>query len=110
MPALGSNTKAPGVKELAYSEIPVASLRSVYVLVAATSNLLHRIVCPTLVIYAREDLSVPAANAMRIVGTISSDDVRLLWLNNSYHYVTLDNDKELVLQRTGDFFSELARI
>ena len=109
VPALSSAIKAPGVKELAYSEIPVASVRSAYVLAAATSNLLHKIVCPTLVIHAREDPSMPPANAMRIVNSISSDDVRLLWLNNSYHYVTLDNDKKLVLQRTGDFFSELAR-
>lgn len=109
VPSFASNIKAPGVKELAYSEIPVASVRSAYVLACATSNLLHRVACPTLVIHAREDPAMPVANAMRIVDSVSSDDVRLLWLNNSYHYVTLDNDKDLILQRTGDFIAELAR-
>jgi carboxylesterase len=70
---------------------------------------LHKIACPTLVIHSREDHLVSMANAKRIAASVSSDDVRLLWLNNSYHVSTLDNDKELILQRAGDFFTELAR-
>jgi carboxylesterase len=84
-------------------------LRQLYVLVAATTDLLHKITCPTLVIHSREDHLVSMANAKRIVANVSSDDVRLLWLNNSYHVSTLDNDKDLILQRAGDFFTELAR-
>ena len=51
---------------------------------------------------------MPAVNAMQIVQTIRSDDIRLLWLNNSYHVATLDNDKELIIDRVGDFFSGIA--
>jgi carboxylesterase len=109
IPGIGSDIKAPGVKELAYEETPVACLRQLYVLVAATTDLLHKIACPTLVIHSREDHLVSMANAKRIAASVSSDDVRLLWLNNSYHVSTLDNDKELILQRAGDFFTELAR-
>jgi carboxylesterase len=43
------------------------------------------------------------------VRTISSDDIRLLWLNNSYHVATLDNDKDLIVDRIGGFFSEVAK-
>ena len=108
IPGIGSDIKAPGVKELAYEETPFRCLREVAVLVGLTKDLMHRIVCPTLIIHAREDHVVPAVNAMEIVRTIRSDDIRLLWLNNSYHVATLDNDKELILERVGGFFTEMA--
>ena len=108
IPGIGSDIKAPGVKELAYAETPVACIKQLYILVAATTDLLHKIACPTLVIHSREDHLVPAANAKRIVASVSSDDVRLLWLNNSYHVSTLDNDKDLIVRRVGEFFTALA--
>ncbi len=109
IPGIGSDIKAPGVKELAYAETPVGCLREVSVLVSATGDLLHKIVCPTLVIHAREDHVVPPANAMAIVQAVRCDDIRLLWLNHSYHVATLDNDKALIIERVGAFFTEIAR-
>jgi carboxylesterase len=109
IPGIGSDIKAPGVAELAYAEVPVSCLREVTILVALTRDLLHKITCPSLIIQAREDHVVPAVNAMQIVQTIRSDDVRLLWLNESYHVATLDNDKDLIIDRVGGFFSEMAQ-
>lgn len=108
IPGIGSDIKAPGVKELAYEEVPIACMREVSVLISLTRDLMHKIVCPALVIHAREDHVVPPANAMAVVNTIASDDIRLLWLNNSYHVATLDNDKDLIVERIGSFFSEVA--
>jgi carboxylesterase len=109
IPGIGSDIKAPGVVELAYPEVPVACLREVTLLVALTRDLLHKIRCPALVIQSREDHVVPAVNAMQIVQMIRSDDIRLLWLNHSYHVATLDNDKELIIDRVGGFFTEMAK-
>jgi carboxylesterase len=109
IPGIGSDIKAPGVSELAYPEVPVACLREVTLLVSLTRDLLHNLKCPALIIQAREDHIVPAVNAMQIVQMIRSDDIRLLWLNHSYHVATLDNDKELVIDRVGSFFSEMAQ-
>jgi carboxylesterase len=109
IPGIGSDIKARGVAELAYAEVPVACLREVTTLVALTRDLLHNIKCPALIIQAREDHVVPAVNAMQIVQMVRSDDVRLLWLNESYHVATLDNDKELIINRIGDFFLEMAK-
>jgi carboxylesterase len=61
-----------------------------------------------LVIHAHEDHVVPAVNAMEVVRTIKSDDIRLLWLKNSYHVATLDHDKDLIVDRVGGFFGEIA--
>ena len=109
IPGIGSDIKAPGVTELAYDETPVACLREASLLISITRELLHKIACPTLVIHAREDHVVPPANAMEIVNAIQSDDIRLLWLNNSYHVATLDNDKDLIVERIGGFFTEMAK-
>jgi len=107
IPGIGSDIKARDVVELAYSEVPVACLREVTLLVSLTRDLLHNIKCPSLIIQAREDHVVPAVNAMHIMQTISSDDIRLLWLNESYHVATLDNDKDLIIDRVGGFFREM---
>lgn len=108
IPGIGSDIKAPGVKELAYEETPVACMREVVILISQTHDLMHRITCPTLILHGREDHVVPAANAMLIVNTIRSNDIRLQWLDNSYHVATLDNDKDLIVERVGGFFSEIA--
>ena len=110
IPGIGSDIKAPGVKELAYEETPLACLAQITVLISVTHDLLHRIVCPALVIHSREDHVVPPVNAMEIVKAVRSDDVRLLWLNHSYHVATLDNDKDLIVQRVGYFFAEVAKV
>src|SRR3569833_1229702 len=104
IPGIGSDIKARDVVELAYPEVPVACLREVTLLVALTRDLLHNLKCPTLVIQAREDHVVPAVNAMQIVQMIRADDIRLLWLNQSYHVASLDNDKALIIERVGEFF------
>jgi carboxylesterase len=108
LPGIGSDIKAPDVFELAYPEVPLSCMRDVTVLISMTRGYLSRIVCPALVIHSREDHVVPPVNALDVVGMIKSDDIRLLWLNNSYHVATLDNDKELILDRVGAFFTEMA--
>jgi carboxylesterase len=40
---------------------------------------------------------------------VRSADVRMLWLENSYHVATLDADKELIAQRIGEFINDISR-
>lgn len=106
-PGVGSDIKAEGVEELAYAEIPVACIRQIFVLMAATRDLLPRITAPALVFQSREDHVVPEANADAIMAAIGSADARLLRLSDSYHVATLDNDKDLIVDRMGAFFASL---
>jgi carboxylesterase len=108
VPGIGSDIKAEGVKELAYLEVPVACAKQSQMLSSATRNLLERIRCPVFVIQSREDHVVPPRNAHAIVTGVGANDVRLLWLDNSFHVATLDNDKDLIVERVGAFISELA--
>ena len=108
VPGIGSDIKAPGVSELAYSELPVVCAREVFILTTATAALLPRVTCPVFAIHSREDHVVPSQNGRRILDSVGSNDVRLLWLSDSYHVATLDNDKELIVQRTGWFVEEIS--
>lgn len=107
IPGIGSDIKAEGVTELAYPEVPVSCLRDVYLAQAATGDVLRKVTCPVLVVQSREDHVVAPANAHRIARGVSSSDIRIQWLDNSYHVATLDNDKDLIVERTGRFIAEL---
>jgi carboxylesterase len=104
---IGSDIKDPTASELAYSELPVSCVREVFILIAATSAFLCKVTCPVLAMHSREDHVVPPRNGRRILESVGSDDVRLLWLNDSYHVATLDNDKDLIVQRAGRFIKEI---
>ena len=108
VPGIGSDIKAPGVIELAYAQVPVPAIRQVYALAAVTRDLLPRVKCPTLVIQSREDHVVNPRNGPRIVRLLGANRVELLWLDNSYHVATLDNDKALIAQRTTAFIQSIA--
>ncbi|WP_300302679.1 hypothetical protein [Ferrovibrio sp.] len=108
IPGIGSDIKAENVFELAYTEVPVNCLCEASTLMGATGNILHKVVCPTLVIQSRDDHVVPPSNGPLIAQTVGSRDVRLLWLADSYHVATLDNDKDFIVERAGKFISEIA--
>jgi len=55
---------------------------------------------PTLIFVSREDHVVLPANTEYILNKISSTDKRQLWLEESYHVATLDNDKDIIVQES----------
>jgi carboxylesterase len=108
VPGIGSDIKDPDSKELAYAEVPVPSFRQIYALMAVTHDLLPRVKCPTLVITAREDHVVSPSNGPLIAGKVGANRVELVWLENSYHVATLDNDKALIARLAIDFIKSIA--
>ena len=100
---IGSDIKDPNSKELAYPVVPVPSLKELFALTKVTDDLLPRITCPMLILVSREDHVVPPVNAEYILQKVSSQDKHLLWLENSYHVATLDNDKDLIVQKGVEF-------
>jgi carboxylesterase len=94
------------VTELAYPVVPVPAIRHLYALMAVTRELLPRVVCPTLVFQCRDDHVVVPDNAPYILEQVGAADKQLVWLENSYHVATLDNDKELISAKTLQFIQE----
>ena len=107
LPGIGSDIKDPASRELAYSEVPVRCLAELYMLTGVTRDLLSRITCPTLVLQSRDDHVVDPANARLIASSLASRRVELLWLDNSYHVVTLDHDAALVADESARFIASI---
>ncbi len=64
---------------------------------------MNQITVPTLILHAREDDTSSLRSAYCVEQRIASAIKRLVILENSYHIITMDNDKDLVVQETLDF-------
>ena len=96
VPGIGSDIKRPGMRELAYAEAPVPCFAELHALIGVTHALLPRIACPTLIVTSREDHVVPPENGDLIAGRLGAARIERLWLDESYHVATLDNDADLI--------------
>jgi len=103
VPGVGNDIKAEGVTENAYPVIPVPTIKELFTLMKVADEMLPRITCPALIFASRNDHVVPPANSEYIFQKLPNADKQLVWLENSYHVATLDNDKDLILQKSIDF-------
>lgn len=101
---VGSDIKDPDTKEIAYSKVPVSSIREIYGLMAVTREMLPEVKAPTLVLSSPEDHLVPAASSGEILARIGSTQREMLLLKNSYHVATIDFDKDLINESVRQFF------
>lgn len=108
VPGVGSDIKQPGVIELAYPVVPVPAIRQIYGLMAVTRELLPRVVCPLLVFQSCDDHVVPPPNGDEIMLRAGSREKRLVWLEESYHVATLDNDKDIIVRESIAFINKHA--
>jgi carboxylesterase len=65
---------------------------------------IHAVTTPALVMHAIDDETASPKSAQFVVDRIGSSTVRKVFLDNSYHIITMDNDREEVALETGDFF------
>jgi carboxylesterase len=84
-PGVGSDIKKQGVAELAYPDTPIAAG-------------LATISCPVLLLSSREDHVVPSSSGDVLEAGVAGP-IERVWLENSYHVATLDNDAEEITRR-----------
>jgi carboxylesterase len=109
VPGVGSDIKKPGVTELAYPVVPVPAIRQIYALMGATRELLPRITCPLLIFQSRDDHVVTPKNGPYILEHVGAQEIRLFWLEDSFHVATLDNEKEQIAGETLQFIRRHSR-
>jgi carboxylesterase len=66
----------------------------------------NNITCDTLVVHAIDDDTSSPKTADYVFSTVNAAHKRKIFLDNSYHIITLDNDRELVTRETAAFFQE----
>ncbi len=74
----------------------------------ATRESMPRITSPTLVIHAAEDDMSSLRNPEYLLRRIASEHSRYVVLRDSYHMITLDQEKERVLAEAREFLDRLA--
>lgn len=85
------------------------SMNHIYQATRMTRNVMRNIGAvetPALVIHAIDDDTSSVKSANFITRNIGSRTVRKIFLDDCYHIVTMDNEKETVARETGSFFIE----
>jgi carboxylesterase len=101
-PPVGNDVAKPGITELAYDGIPVAS---VLTMIDAQRELAARLAdvrCPSLVMTSRQDHVVAPGNSDYLAERLGGP-VERVWLERSYHVATIDHDAEEIQARAVDF-------
>jgi carboxylesterase len=102
----GSDIKKEGTTEAKYDGWPLRALQSVIDGVEVVGTKLSLITAPSLLLSSRVDHTVAPENGDEIVNK-SSGPVERIWLEESYHVATLDNDQDTVERSTIEFLAKV---
>jgi carboxylesterase len=86
-----------------YQWVPLECIRQVDRLRAILMKTAKDIRCPTLVVHAREDELTSLRSANFMVEQIGGGRARMVVLEDSYHMVCVDNDREIVAKNVLEF-------
>jgi carboxylesterase len=100
LPPVGNDIKKAGVTEPAYDRLPVKAAYQLSKLWALTNADIARITQPLLVMTSRDDHVVEPENSERLMTGAGSTDKRQIWLEDSFHVATLDNDLPVIISES----------
>ncbi len=106
---LRKNDIKKGGDEKAYAWVAAGAGNSLLRALPELRARLKDVTCPLLVLYSRDDHSVPPASSRAIPTLVGSPNVVMLELENSYHVATLDFDLPLIEERVASFAESLGK-
>ena len=92
------------------SNLALPAIHEAALLIKSVKRNLPKVTVPALIIHAVEDDVSTPRSADFVVNNIGSDKVQKILLHNSYHIITMDNERERVANETIRFFNELTGI
>jgi carboxylesterase len=104
---IGNDVKKRGADELPYARLSVRGLAEMARFLRVLSRELPSVRQPLLVFNAPDDHVVPKRTAEWLLRRVGSQHRELVELPNSYHVATIDNDAELIFERTHEFAESL---
>jgi carboxylesterase len=107
-PGLANDIKMTGVEEHGYVRTPLKAIHSLFQAWRPLIADLPRITAPVIYFRSLEDHVVDDASQPLILDGISSTDVEVVSLPDSYHVATLDNDAETIFKRSAEFVARVA--
>jgi len=91
------------------SSLPMTAVYEARKLIRHVRGAISSVNAPALVIHAKEDDVASLKSAEFVLENIGSKDVDFVLLHDSYHIVTLDNEKDVVADETIRFFRDRIR-
>jgi carboxylesterase len=87
-----------------YGWVPLAAVKQVDRLRSWVKRNLHEVQCPTLVVHAREDELTSLKSAQFLMSRLTQAPSQLEVLENSYHMICVDNDRNQVVKSVLNHF------
>ncbi len=106
-PAIANDIKKPGMDERAYPKTPLKAAHSMMQNWKPLIADLPRITVPLLYFRSTEDHVVDELSQPLITRGVSSRDVTVRPLENSYHVATLDHDAEQIFEESAQFIARV---
>lgn len=97
-----------GIAQFGYPYFPVTLLYQLHLLVKYLSKRLPRIDTPVQLIQAQDDDMTSVKNSQFIYDRVKSKNKEMILLDNSYHVITADYEREKVVREMARFFGEVA--
>lgn len=107
MDGIGSDVADPDVAESAYPQTPLPPLVSLFEVAEEIVPDLGRISCPLLLFTSPQDHVVPPSDSDLLAASVSGP-VERVSCDRSFHVATIDYDKDLIVERSLRFVSDLA--
>jgi carboxylesterase len=106
----GSDISDPAMRQLnpGLRAFPIAALENLLDLMDSVREDLPAIRTPTLVVHGRHDHTVPMDDSFELTGSLASDVIERLWLERSYHIVTLDVERAALIDTVMKFLGRYA--
>lgn len=95
-----------GIAQFGYPYFPVTLLYQLHLLVKYLSKRLPNIHTPVQIIQAKDDDMTSVKNSQFIYERVASRNKELVLLDNSYHVITADQERDKVAQAMERFFGE----
>lgn len=90
-------------KRIAYDKVALSALSSALSLIKLVKSEINSVKPPALVIHSIKDHTILPRSASYIYENIGSKEKKIVWLKNSGHVITVDNEKEKVFQLVYSF-------
>jgi len=108
--SLATLDRMENVAQYGYPFYPVTQLYQLQLLVRYLSKRLSRIKTPVQLIQAKDDDMTSIKNSKYIYDRIRSEMKEMILLYNSYHVITVDQERGIVAEKMEAFFGRIAKI
>lgn len=89
------------------SNLTLPAIHEAELLIKTVKRNLHKVTAPALIIHSVEDDISTPRSADYVATHIASAKVHKIMLHNSYHMITIDNERERVADETIKFFDDI---